>query len=369
MNILIFNWRDIRHEWAGGGEVYIHEIAKRWVRLGHKVTLFCGQDIHKKLPDEEDIDGVHVVRKGGRFSVYFWAAWYYLTRFRFRFDAVVDVQNGIPFFTVLYSMKPKIAVVYHIHGRQFFIELPFPYNVVGFVIERYVFPFLYRNVSVQVISKATKRELIDRGIADRNIRTIYCGMESLPKKVRIPEKFANPTILYLGRIKKYKRVELLVDIMPEILKRVPKARLLIAGWGTEASAVTDASMRSSLRKKIHIVGPVTDSEKRDLLAKSWVFVNPSINEGWGISVIEANLYGTPAVAFNVPGLSESIQDGKTGLLVEDTQALVGAINRILTDSALRQDLSKRAVAWSHRFSWDTAARESLSYIQKVTAGK
>ncbi len=364
MNILIYNWRDIRHEWAGGGEVYVHEIAKRWVRLGHSVTLFCGQDVREKLPDEEIIDGVRIVRRGGRFSVYAWGAWYYVTRFRRMCDVVVDVQNGVPFFTVLYSRKPKIAVVYHIHGRQFFIELPFPYNVIGFLIERFIFPVLYRRVPVQVISKSTKADVIERGIPERSIRIVYCGIEPTKRGGRVT-KFSDPTILYLGRIKKYKRVELLVALMPHIMKKVPNARLLIAGWGTEASTVTDASMRSALRKRIRIIGPVSESEKRNLLEKSWVFVNPSINEGWGISVIEANQYGTPAIAFDVPGLSESIRDGKTGMLAENEKQFIDHIITLLTDHTLRHAMAASALAWSKTFSWDRAARKSLTFIKQT----
>lgn len=362
MNILIFNWRDIRHEWAGGGEVYIHEIAKRWVSLGHNVTLFCGQDVRMKLPDEEITDGFRVVRKGGRFTLYFWAIWYYFSRFRKNTDVIVDVQNGIPFFTVFYSRKPKIAIVYHIHGKQFFIELPFPYNIVGFLIERFVFPFFYKNVPIQVISQTTKDDVVERGIPEKNIRIIYCGMEQPKNGLTDPVKFSVPTVLYLGRIKKYKRVDMLVKIMPEILKKVPTARLLIAGWGTEASSVTDATMRSRVRKKIRIYGPVTASEKRNLLQKSWVFVNPSINEGWGISVIEANQFGTPAVAFDVPGLSESIRHGKTGLLAKNEEEFIAHITHLLTDHVLRSKMAKESYRWSRVFSWDRAAKESLQFI-------
>jgi len=363
MNILICNWRDIRHEWAGGGEIYIHEIAKRWVTMGNRVTLFCGQDVRTKLPDEENIDGVTIVRKGGRFTVYFWAFWYYITRFRSSCDAIVDVQNGIPFFTVLYSRKPKIAVVYHIHGQQFFIELPFPYNIIGFIIERWLFPFLYHRVPIQVISNTTKNDVVNSGIPLDHIRTVYCGIDQ-PNKNGNTTKFSDPTILYLGRIKKYKRVDLLVKIMPDIIERIPKARLLIAGWGTEASSVTDASMRSFLRRRIKIIGPVTALEKHKLLKKSWIFVNPSINEGWGISVIEANVYGTPAVAFDVPGLSESIQHGKTGLLAHTEQELVKHIILLLTDHRLRQTMASEAIRWSRKFSWDKAATESLLFLRK-----
>ncbi len=364
MNILILNWRDIKHEWAGGGEVYVHELAKRWVRMGHRVTMFSGQDVINTLPSEEVIDGVTVIRRGGKYSLYLWAFWYYIKRFRQTSDVVVDVQNGVPFFTVLYCWKPKIAIVYHIHGEQFFIEVPFPYNRVGYIIEKYIFPRLYRSMPIVAISQTTRDDLCTLGLPKNNIHIVYCGINGKNALVKKKyTKFSKPTILYLGRIKKYKRVDILVKVLGDIRKSIPNVRLLIAGWGTEASYITDVSMRNSQRRRIKIIGPVSEREKRELLQKAWVFVNPSVHEGWGISVIEANLYGTPAVSFRVRGLSESIQDGKTGFLASDPNELVEKIVLLLTRQKLREKMSKNAKLWAGTFSWDKAARQSLKLIQ------
>jgi len=364
MNILILNWRDIKNEWAGGGEVYVFELAKRWVKIGHKVTLFCSQGIWQPLSSEEVIGGIHIYRRGGRYSIYFWAAWYYFTKFRRTTDIIVEVQNGTPFFSVLYSRKPKIAVVYHIHDRQFFIELWFPLNIIGYIIERYIFPLLYSRTNIMAISKTTKKELEKLGIPRKNIEIVYCGIDE-KEPLGKGKKLSFPTILYLGRIKKYKRVSLLVKLMPKILSRVPSARLIIAGWGTEAATVMDMSMRGNNRKKVKIVGPVSEAEKKVLLSKVWVFVNPSIGEGWSISVIEANLHGTPAVAFNVPGLSESIRNGETGFLVENDSEFIDKICEILDNHILRKQLSENAIKWAKSFSWDRSAEESLRILERV----
>lgn len=364
MNIVILNWRDIKNEWAGGGEVYVFEIAKRWVKTGHKVALFCGQGIGETLPEEEIIDGIHVYRKGGRYSLYLWACWYYFTKLQKTCDIIVEVQNGIPFFSIIYSRKPKIALVYHIHGKQFFIELSFPLNIIGYAIERYMFPLFYFKSKVIAISKTTKQELKKLGIPDRNIKLVYSGIDG-KESVKKDKKSVYPSILYLGRIKKYKRVHLLVKLMPKILSRVPDAHLVVAGWGTEAAAVIDISMRSNIRKRVKIVGPVSEAEKRELLSKAWVFVNPSIGEGWSISVIEANLRGTPAVAFNVPGLSESIRDGETGLLAENEEEFVDKICEILENQTLRRKLGENAINWSKHFSWDSSAKKSLQILESV----
>jgi len=366
MRILIFNWRDLKHSWSGGGEIYVFEQAKRWAKMGHEVTILCGQDAEKNLPFFEEIQGIKIYRKGGRYSLYIWAAWYYLMHFRGKVDIVIDVENGIPFFTPLFCRVPKISYVYHIHGKQFFYEFPAPFNRIGYIIEKYIFPLLYKRIPIIAISETTKKQLINIGFDKNKITVVYCGRNGVRHMRKAPiKKFSNPTILYLGRIKKYKRVDLLVKILPKIIKKVPNARLIIAGWGTEASNVVNVAMKSLLRRKITVMGPVSNEEKKTLLSKSWVFVNPSIGEGWSMAVIEANLYGTPAIAFNVPGLAESIQHDKTGLLAQNEEDLTQKICDILKENNLREKLSKNAAEWAGSFSWDNSAKQTLQILEKA----
>ncbi len=369
MKILIFNWRDLKHTWAGGGEIYIFELAARWVTMGNEVIIFCGQDFEKTLPPFEIINGIHIYRKGGKFSIYLWAIYYYFAHLRKKVDVVIDVENGIPFFTPIFCRRPKISFVYHIHGNQFFYELPSPLSYIGFAIERFVFPLLYKHLPIVAISETTKQQLVNIGFDKKNISLVYCGINNTKRPTKEIKKFSKPTILYLGRIKKYKRIDLLIKIFSEIVKEVPDAHLIIAGWGTEASNVADLAMRSPLRRKISLMGPVNDEEKKILLSKSWIFVNPSIGEGWSIAVIEANLYGTPAVSLGVSGLAESILHKKTGLLAKDENDLIKRICEILKDSGLREKLSKNATVWANSFSWDRSAQESLQILEKTRRKK
>lgn len=366
MRILIFNWRDLKHSWAGGGEIYVFELAKRWVKMGHRITVFCGQDQEKNLPEKETYRGINIIRKGGRYSLYFWAFWLYITQFRKNSDFIVDVENGIPFFTPLFCRLPKVAFVYHVHGQQFFYELSFPISHIGFFVEKYLFPIFYRSTPVIAISKTTKKELENLGFPKKNITVVYCGINNFSKRNKlVKQKFLTPTLLYLGRIKSYKRVDLLIDIFPELLRKNPKLRLIIAGWGTETAYITNLVMKSPHRRRIELMGPVSNQEKRRLLTKSWIFVNLSIGEGWSIAVIESNLHGTPAIAFKVPGLSESIKHGKTGFLAKNREDLIYLLNELINNHKIRNDFSENALEWAHSFSWDTAAKESLSIIKKV----
>jgi len=155
--------------------------------------------------------------------------------------------------------------------------------------------------------------------------------------------------------------------MPKILKKVPNARLLIAGWGADGPYLTDISMKSQIRKKVKIIGPVSEREKKELMSKSWVCVNPSIHEGWGIPVIEANLFGTPTVAFRVPGLSESIKHGQTGILADTEQEFVDGVIKILCDDEYRRRLGKEAAKWAQTFNWDKSATKFLAKLKSIVA--
>lgn len=364
MNILIFNWRDIKNSWAGGSELYIHELAKRWKKAGNTITMLAAQDPFQDLPNEEMIDGVRIIRKGGRLSVYFWLPYIYLSKLRKNTDIIIDIENGIPFFTPLFSLKKKIALVYHVHGKQFFYELSFPLNLVGFILEKYIFPILYQRTPIIAISKSTKDELIKLGFRKSNISIVTPGLQypAVNKKTR---KYKRPTILYLGRIKKYKRLDILIDVFPEILKKVPNARLIVAGWGTEAPQISDIIMKNGFRRNVELLGPVSEKEKRMLLQKSWVMVNPSLHEGWGITVIEANYYGTPAVAFHVPGLSDAIKNNVTGFLCKSNDEFVQKITLLMQKKLLREKMSKKAHTFAKELTWEKASRNSLSLIKHV----
>jgi len=364
MNILIFNWRDIKHSWAGGSELYIHELAKRWKKAGHTITMFAAQDPNQKLPDREVIDGITTIRKGGRLSVYFWAPYMYLTQLRKNTDIIVDIENGIPFFTPLFSMKKKIALVYHVHGVQFFYELYFPLNIIGFLLERYIFPLLYSNVPLIAISKSTREELIKLGFHKSKISIITPGLQYGPFS-KSKAKYKKPTILYLGRIKKYKRLDLLIDAFLEILKKIPNAKLIVAGWGTEAPQIIDIIMKNGFRRNVELLGPVSENEKRTLLQKAWIMVNPSLHEGWGITVTEANYYATPAVAFHVPGLSDSIKNNITGFLCKNNKEFVDKIVLLMQRKSLREKMGKEAHKWAKMLTWDNASKDSIALIKKV----
>jgi glycosyltransferase involved in cell wall biosynthesis/O-antigen/teichoic acid export membrane protein len=355
--ILIMNWRDTKHTFGGGAEVYIHELAKRWVQDGNQVTVFCGND-SKSLHDET-IDGVRIVRRGGFYFVYAWAFVYYITRFRGQFDIIIDCQNGIPFFTPLYAKEKIYCLLFHVHQDVFFKYLPGPMAWFASVLENRAMPYFYRNVKFLTISESTKKDMENLSLIGKGIEIIFPGVDL--EQMQPGQKDSNPSVLYLGRLKAYKSVDVLIRSFTSISRKVKNSKLLIAGTGEEEDKLKELADELGLENHVEFLGKVTEAQKVQLMQRAWVFVNPSMMEGWGITTIEANACGTPVVAADVPGLRDSVNNPHTGFLVPhgDSTAMAEKISKILADQKLRSFMSSEAIAWSKQFDWDQSAKKGL----------
>lgn len=359
--ILIFNWRDPKHVFVGGAEVYITEIARRWVQSGHTVTLVCGNDGRSR--PYEVVDGIEVFRHGGFYQVYAWAAVYYLLRLRGQYDIIVDCHNGIPFFTPLYAKEKIFCVIYHIHQDVFRRSLLRPLAALAQWLESRLMPAVYRNVPIITISESSKQDILNLGLGNSSIHIIHPGVDG--QKFTPGQKAARPVVAYLGRLKAYKSVDVLIRAFVQVQKNIPDARLIIAGEGEEEYALRHLVDHLGMREHIAFKGRVTETEKKSLLQKAWVAVNPSFFEGWGITTIEANACGTPVVAANVAGLRDSVIDTKTGYLVDygDSGQLAEKIELLLSDSKKRLALGREARRWAENFEWDKSADLFLATLE------
>jgi glycosyltransferase involved in cell wall biosynthesis len=368
MRILIFNWRDTRHIWAGGAEVYIHELAKRWVSNSHKVTLFCGND--GKNPREEMVDGIRVVRRGGFFTVYIWAAVYYLLKFRGHYDLIIDSENGIPFFTPLYVRVPKFLLIHHIHQNYFHRYVKFPLKQIAIILESKIMPAVYKNQKIITVSESSKKDIVSLGISQpEDINIINPGVD-LTKFIRSP-KTDHPSILYLGRIRSYKNIDVAIKAFSQIVRKYPTARFNIAGWGENIDDLKKLVASLRLTRSIKFYERVSETDKVRLLASSWLMVQPSSFEGWGITVIEANASGTPVVASDVVGLRDSVVNQETGMLVAEKNPsdLAAAVIGLIEKPVRLRRLSQNAYTWSKRFDWDKLAESYLSVLARQVADK
>lgn len=361
--ILFFNWRDTKHSWAGGAESYIQEIAERLVKSGHKVTIFCGNDNH--CARNEVVNGVQIVRRGGNYSVYFWAFIYYIFRFKSHFDIVIDCENGIPFLTPIYVKQPIFLLIHHIHQDVFRKHLMFPFSEIASYIESDVMTFLYKHHHILTVSESSKKQILGLGLgSEESIDVVNPGIEKILFKKK--RKTTAPTIVYVGRLKPYKNVDVAIQAFRKVLDVYPTALFNIAGSGECLVELQKLVKNLDMKDNVKFVGQVTDEEKAHLFGKSWVAVQPSTIEGWGITVIEANASGTPVIASNVKGLQESVVDGETGLLVpvDNVKLLAEAMIELLTDKKKLKKLSTEAYKWSKQFSWEKSTSNFCLVIEK-----
>lgn len=359
MRILIFNWRDITHPWAGGAELNIHEQARRWVRAGNQVTLFCGA--YKGSGRRANIDGIKIVRRGGRFTVYLWAAVYYLLCFRGKCDVIVDIENGVPFFTPLYSRIPKVCIAHHVHTEQFCTEFSPPLSWMGVFLESVVMPLVYRHVAFITVSQSSRKELVRIGINPRRCYIVHNGLDHSryrPSQVKMEQ----PSIICLGRLMHYKRVDMIIRFMVPIVEKYPDAVLHVVGSGPAENSLRQMVDQHGIRGHVVFHGYVSEEEKVRWLQRAWVLVTASMKEGWGLVVVEANACGTPAVAFNVLGLCEVIDNLHSGVLVESEGEFVEVVLRVLEDDDFRDRLSQAALKRAQQFDWDKSAAQSLGIL-------
>jgi glycosyltransferase involved in cell wall biosynthesis len=362
MNILVFNWRDITHPWAGGAELNIHEQAKRWVLAGHQVTLFCGD--YEGCAQRANIDGVEIVRKGSRLSVYLWAPIYYCLYFRQKYDVIVDIENGIPFFTPLFSKTPKVCITHHVHTEQFQKEFsPFLARI-GIFLESVMMPLVYRKIPFITISQCSREQLIHIGIKSDRCSVVYCGLDHNQYQP-CQEKTSYPSLIYLGRLMNYKRVDLLIKMMPAILNVIPDAVLHLVGSGPTENYLKQLRCQLRLERNVIFHGHVNEGEKTYLLQHAWLFVIASMKEGWGLVAIEANACGIPVIAFNVPGLCEAIDNPHSGILVESEQEFVAWVANLIEDENLRKKMSRFALEHAKNFDWDVSAQQYLHILEST----
>ncbi|MCH7641143.1 glycosyltransferase [Patescibacteria group bacterium] len=368
IRILVYNWRDTKHNWAGGAEIYIHELAKRWIKQGHSVTLFCGND--GKGARDEYVEGVYVVRRGGFFTVYVWAFLYYLFRFRGKYDVIIDCENGIPFFTPLYSRLPKILLLHHVHQEIFRERFGIVLTAIAKFLELKLMPLVYRETKMITVSESSKQDMETIGLG-RNIPIDIVNPAIEPFKFSPGRKTSNPSVLYLGRLMPWKSIDTLIKAMTSIINKFPEARLKIAGLGESRESLEALVNRLGLEDCVEFLGKVSEAAKVKLLGESWVFAYPSLMEGWGITAIEASASGTAVVASDVPGLNEAVRNPSTGLLVEkgDVYGFAEKINLLLYDDSLRESLESGGIRWARNFTWDKSADTFLKIVEKVVEKK
>jgi len=365
--IVVLSHRDIKHKEGGGAKLYVHEIFKRLVTNYDVTILSTGRP---GLPSRERVDGINIVRIPFPTMSRFALPFSFLTRMTGRADIVVDNGDVVaPWLTPIYVRKPLISIIYQVMANIFQYELPASLANIAQKIEPWIYQ-IYRRTRIVACSPSTRSDLVHFGIPSDKISVIRPGIaDSFIRFRGDGRRFDNPTIICVSRFRRYKGLRFAIAAMEHVLKRVPDARLIIAGSGDDSEIRREIS-KTNYGDAIQILNrlPHTwEDEKKVLLSRSHVALVPSVREGYGIVVLEANACGTPAIGWRVGGIKDSILDEVTGVLVpfNDVEELGEQISNILEDDQKREEMASRAVNWARTHSWDKASREFADVIDSL----
>lgn len=352
VRVLMLSWRDAQHPEAGGSETFVERVSGGLVDVGHSVTVVTSG--HPGAASDQDVNGVRHLRLGGRYSVFARAAGY-LARHGREYDVILDIQNGVPFWTPVFTRTPVVVVVHHVHREQW-PEVFDPVRArLGWWLESRIAPRIYRKRPYVTVSDATRRELVQLGVAEERVTVVYSGND-LPSAPDVARS-AHPSLVVLGRLVPHKRVELALEALAQHLIRYPDLELTVVGHGYWEPELYAAAEELGVRGSVRFLGFVDDDTKHEVLARSWVHVLPSVKEGWGLVVVEAGFHGTPTVAFrDAGGTAESVVDGVTGLLADDDEGLVAAVGLLLGDGPRRDSLGTAARVHARQFNWEATSR-------------
>jgi glycosyltransferase involved in cell wall biosynthesis len=365
LRVLFLSWRDHGHPEAGGAETFLDHVSRQLVARGHQVTVITAS--YPGSASEEVLDGRRFLRCGGRFSVYPHA----LRRLRQLgrdVDVVVDVQNGVPFWSPLVSQAPVVNLVHHVHRQQWPEVFSPLWARFGWWLESRVAPRVYNQSAYVVVSQATRDELVGLGVDQARTTVIYNGHD--PVSQPGPSEVSDvPSLVVLGRLVPHKRVELALETVARLRPRHPGLVLQVVGHGYWHDELVATAERLGVSDAVRFHGFVDDDVKDALLASSWVNLLPSLKEGWGLAVIEAGALGVPSIAFReASGTTESVVDGETGFLVDDVDGLVAAADLLLLDPTLRKELGEAAREFAEGFSWEATGAHVEAVLRNLVDG-
>lgn len=371
MRILVFSWRDPKHPFAGGAEQVMHEHMKGWIKAGFKVTLFSSKT--PGLKAEENIDGVKIIRKGSQYAGVQIAALFFYLKNKDSFDFLVDQFHGLPFFTPLYSKKPKIAVIQETAGKIWFLnQFPFPLNlligVAGFILEPLFFLF-YRKTYFATGSMSAKNDVLKMGVPKKNITVWPHGVIVKSEEGRVKRE-RKKTITFLGVLSKDKGIVDAIRCFKLLSKMNSDYQFWVIGKPESEQSgqnIKKLAKNLGLEKEIKFWGFVSQLKKFELLKRGHVLINPSVREGWGLVNIEANRMGVPIVAYKAAGLTDSVKQNYSGVFCKsnDYESMAQAVDSLLRNRLKYSRLSKTSITWSKKFNWNDSVKISLNTILKV----
>jgi len=352
----LLSWRDLDDIEAGGSEVHAAEVARCWADAGLDVTwrssFAAGQ------PSTTERDGYRVIRRAGRYLVFPRAAVAESLRRHGPSDALLEIWNGMPFFSPLWYRGPTAVMLHHVHAEMWQMVLGEDNPALawlGGTIESRVAPVVYRRSRIITPSESAREEIVSLlRIPARQIDVVHNGLSAAFRPG--VAKTSHPSIVAVGRLVPVKRHDLLIRAAARARARVPDLRLTIVGEGYERARLAATVRDLDAEAWVHLAGRVDEPDLVRLYGEAWVAASASAREGWGLSLTEAAACGTPAIATDIAGHRDAVRRGTSGLLVPGSaEALGAALADALLDDGLRTRLAAGALERVRDLSWESTA--------------
>lgn len=357
--VAMLAWRDLDDPEAGGSEVHASTVARLWGEAGIEVTMrtsfVAGQ------PQMSWRHGYRVIRKAGRYMVFPRAAFSELMGWHGGRDGLVEIWNGMPFMSPLWARTPHVTWLHHVHDEMWDMTLPPRLAALGKLVELRLAPPMYRRTPIVTLSESSRRELVeDLHFRPALVHVVPPGID--PRFRPGGDPSPRPLVVAVGRLVPVKRFDLLIDVLARLKVVHPELQAVIVGEGYCREQLEGRLHELGAAAWIRLPGRVTDDELVDLYQRAWVVAGASAREGWGMTLTEAAACGTPGVATRIAGHADAVVDGRTGLLTDGTEELVGALDLVLRDPVRRDQLGAAALERARGLTWAATARGTLEVL-------
>ncbi len=355
--IHVLAWRDLDDPDAGGSELHADEFMRRWAAAGlevtHRTSFAAGQ------PEVADRNGYRVIRRGSRYSVFARTVLSELTHRMGRYDALVEIWNGVPWMSPVWCRKPRITFLHHVHGPMWDQLLPGPLAAMGRLVELRLAPPFYRRGLTLTPSNATRDELLEIGFRPERTVAVNNGVDEVYQPGGTRDEA--PLVVAVARLAPVKRLDEVIEAAVRARLRVPKLRLIIVGDGPMRTALEARIAGHHAEHWITLAGRVDHDDLISFYRRAWLVTSGSLAEGWGLTLTEAAACGTPCVATDINGHRSSVVDGVTGVLAPLDQ-LGDRMADVLLDDQWRAELADAAMARARTLTWEASARGVLAAL-------
>lgn len=361
-------------------------LAQELRKKGHKVYIFTTTDPNAKAPEFDVFrlpSVAFIFLRSHRASIIFTPKALALVK-KMDLDIVhTQTEFSLGVFGKIAALRFKIP---HIHSFHTMYPDYVHYIANGHLVTPKMaenFCRLCCNVAKTVITPTEKvREFLVSVGVKKPIEIIPTGMEfdafereNVPPEVIRDIKAGlgitetDKVIVTVGRLAKEKSIDVLVSAMPEILKTVPEALLVIVGDGPVKKQLEATAVGLGVKERVIFAGAKPWAEIGRYYALGDVFASASVSETQGLTFIEAMAAKTAVIAKSDPCLEGTVIDGKTGMLFEKNEDFPQAAIKALSDPALRERLAENAYAHIQNFSAESFANSVLKVYENALAGE